>query len=114
MQTPKAIAWGTSSMRAYVGNLPAYPTGGTDMTDGMEQACKALTASSEVTAQTAKGNTSFSKFIVLMTDGENTSNSTSWNPALDTLTLATCTRPKLPASRSTQLLSWRPAMARSC
>jgi Flp pilus assembly protein TadG len=92
MQTPQAIAWGTSSMRTYVGNLPAYPTGGTDMTDGMEQAYKALSASSEVTAQTAKGNTSFSKFIVLMTDGENTGSSSNWNPALDTLTLATCTK----------------------
>jgi hypothetical protein len=92
MQTPQSIAWGTTSMRTYVNNLPAYPTGGTDMTDGMEQAYSALTASSETTAHTSKGNTSYSKFIVLMTDGENTGNSAAWNPVLDTLTLATCTK----------------------
>lgn len=90
MQTPQSIAWGTSSMRTYVNNLPDYPTGGTDMTDGMAQALSALSASSESTAHTTAGNSSFSKFIVLMTDGENTGNSATWNPALDTETLATC------------------------
>lgn len=90
MQTPEAIAWGTGKMDDYVKKLPEYPTGGTDMTDGMAQALKALTASSETTAHTAEGNTSFSKFILLMTDGENTGNSGTWNPTLDAETLATC------------------------
>lgn len=91
MQSPTSIAWGTSSIRSYVNNLPKYPTGGTDMTGGMAEALKSLTAASETAAHTAKGNTTFSKFIVLMTDGENTGASSNWKPALDTETLATCT-----------------------
>jgi Flp pilus assembly protein TadG len=91
MQTPDAIAWGTTNIRSYVNSLPAYPTGGTDMTDGMDQAYQSLKATSETTAHTAKGNKTFSKFIVLMTDGENTGASSTWDPALDTETLNTCT-----------------------
>jgi Flp pilus assembly protein TadG len=90
MQTPQAIAWGTTDMRSYVNNIPAYPTGGTDMTDGMAEAYKALSASSEPTAHTAAGSTTFSKFILLMTDGENTGSSGSWNATLDADTLKTC------------------------
>jgi Mg-chelatase subunit ChlD len=48
-------------------------------------------ASSETTAQSQKNNSKFSRFIVLMTDGENTGNSSTWNKSLDTKTLATCT-----------------------
>jgi Flp pilus assembly protein TadG len=94
MQTPSALAWGTTNLATYVNALPAYPTGGTDMTDGMKMAYDSLQASSETTAHTAKGNTSFSKFIVLMSDGENTGNSSSWNPALDVITLTHCTNAK--------------------
>lgn len=90
-QTPSNLAWGTKSSRDYVTALPAYPTGGTDMTGGMNTANSALTAATEASAQTAKGNKEFKKFIVLMTDGENTGNSSNWNPALDTKTLTTCT-----------------------
>jgi Flp pilus assembly protein TadG len=91
MQTPEPMAWGTTKMRNYVNALPAYPTGGTDMTDGMKQAYDTLVAASETTAQTAKGNTSFSKFIVLMSDGENTGASSAHKPALDVITLTHCT-----------------------
>ncbi len=90
-QTPSNLAWGTKSSRDYVTALPAYPTGGTDMTGGMNTANSALTAATEASAQAAKGNKEFKKFIVLMTDGENTGNSSNWNPALDTKTLTTCT-----------------------
>lgn len=90
MQTPQTIAWGTSGMRTYVNNIPGYPTGGTDMTDGMAKAYESLSASSETTAHTAAGNTTFSKFILLMTDGENTGNSSHWNATLDEETLKTC------------------------
>jgi Flp pilus assembly protein TadG len=89
-QTPQALAWGTTTSRTYITALPDYPTGGTDMTTPMDKAYSALQASSEATAQTQKGNNTFSKFIVLMTDGENTGNSSSWNRSLDTKTLATC------------------------
>lgn len=89
-QTAQAVAWGTTAVRAYVTALPAYPSGGTDMTGGIDAAYQAMKSSTETTAHTAKGNTSFSKFIILMTDGENTGASSTWNPALDTRTLATC------------------------
>ncbi len=90
-QSPSNLAWGTKSSRNYVTALPANPTGGTDMTGGMSTANTALNAATEASAQTSKGNKDFKKFIVLMTDGENTGNSANWNPALDTKTLATCT-----------------------
>jgi Flp pilus assembly protein TadG len=90
-QTPSNLAWGTTAGRNYVTALPSYPTGGTDMTNAMYTAYQALIASSETTAQASKGNTSVSKFIILMTDGENTGASSTWNPALDTETLQTCT-----------------------
>ncbi|HWU64995.1 MAG TPA: pilus assembly protein [Ensifer sp.] len=90
-QTPSNLTWGTKSGRDYVTALPAYPTGGTDMTGGMSTANTALNAASETSAQSAKGNTTFKKFIVLMTDGENTGNSGNWNQSLDNKTLATCT-----------------------
>jgi Flp pilus assembly protein TadG len=91
MQSPQALAWGTASVRTYVTALPAYPSGGTDMTDAMATAYDALTAPAEVTAQAGKNNATFSKFIVLMTDGENTGASTNWNPSLDAETRTTCT-----------------------
>ncbi len=90
-QTPQALAWGTTASRTYVTALPDYPTGGTDMTTPMQSAYTALMASSETTAQLQKNNSKFSRFIVLMTDGENTGNSSTWNKSLDTKTLATCT-----------------------
>jgi Flp pilus assembly protein TadG/uncharacterized protein YegL len=90
-QTPSDLAWGTTAVRSYVAALPAYPTGGTDMTTPMSTAYSALTASKEATTQASKGNSSFQKYIVLMTDGENTGNGSTWNQSLDTATLATCT-----------------------
>ncbi len=90
-QTPSDLAWGTTAGRNYITALPSYPTGGTDMTDAMSTAYLALIATSETAAQASKGNTNVSKFIILMTDGENTGNSRFWNPALDTQTLQTCT-----------------------
>lgn len=94
-QTPSNLTWGTKASRDYVTALPANPTGGTDMTTAMSTANTALNAATEASAQTAKGNKTFKKFIVLMTDGENTGNSSNWNPALDTKTLTTCTSARL-------------------
>jgi Flp pilus assembly protein TadG len=89
-QTPSNLKWGTKKARAYVTALPDYPDGGTDMTGGMDTAYNALIAPSEANAQSAKGNSNFFKFLVLMTDGENTGASSNWNKDLDTETLATC------------------------
>jgi Flp pilus assembly protein TadG len=93
-QTPSDLAWGTAAARSYVSDLPAYPTGGTDMTTPMNTAYAALIDTKEATTQASKGNSSFFKYIVLMTDGENTGNSGTWNKSLDTATLATCTSAK--------------------
>lgn len=90
-QTPSDLAWDTTAVRSYVTALPAYPTGGTDMTTPMSTAYNALIASKEATTQASKGNSTFAKYIVLMTDGENTGNGSTWNQSLDTATLATCT-----------------------
>lgn len=89
-QNPSNLAWGTKNARNYVNGLPTNPTGGTDMTGGMSTANSALNAQSEINAQSAKGNTSFKKFLILMTDGENTGSSGSWQPSLDAATLSTC------------------------
>lgn len=93
-QSASAMAWGTTAARSYVTALPAYPTGGTDMSDAMNTAYQGLTASSETIAHTGQGNTGVQKFIVLMTDGENTGASSNHNSALDTKTLTACTAAK--------------------
>jgi len=94
-QSQQAIDWGSTKIRTYVTALPAYPDGGTDMTGGMKRAYDSLVATSEITAHTAKGNPTFSKFIVLMSDGENTGSSGTHKPALDVITLTHCTNAKL-------------------
>lgn len=85
------LNWGTKNARKYVVDLPTKPLGGTDMSDALDEANTALNDKAEANAQGAKGNKTFKKFIVLMTDGENTGNSSNWNPSLDTKTLNTCT-----------------------
>ncbi len=79
------MAWGTTTAANYINALPAKPTGGTDATGALTIAYDALKSgnSTEATAQAAKGNTAFNRFIVLMTDGEMTGASASWNSSLD-------------------------------
>jgi Flp pilus assembly protein TadG/uncharacterized protein YegL len=91
-QSPSAMAWGTTNASKYVTDLPSVPTGGTDATDAMTLAIDALKASNttEATAHTAKGNASFNRFIVLMTDGEMTGNSSNWNSSLDKKVRSQC------------------------
>ncbi|MET3615368.1 Flp pilus assembly protein TadG [Rhizobium aquaticum] len=84
------LDWGTKKSRTYVSNLPAKPMGGTDMTEALDDANAALNSKTEAAAQAVKGNATFKKFIVLMTDGENTGESSEWKPALDAKTLNTC------------------------
>lgn len=92
VQTGSALSWGTSAARKYIVDLPTKPMGGTDMTDAMDNSNTSLNSTDEAKAQSAKGNTSFKKFIVLMTDGENTGASSQWKPALDAETLSTCAK----------------------
>jgi Flp pilus assembly protein TadG/uncharacterized protein YegL len=95
-QSPTAMAWGTTNAAKYVADLPSVPTGGTDATDAMTLAFEALKASNttEATAHTAKGNATFNRFIVLMTDGEMTGNSSNWNNSLDKKVRTECATAK--------------------
>lgn len=93
-QTPSALANGTTAASSYITALPAYPTGGTDMTTPMATAYKAIESSSEASAQSKNGNGTFQKFIVLMTDGENTGSGSTHLASLDTTTLTTCSNAK--------------------
>lgn len=87
---PEPQAWGTSSMRSYVNRIDDVPTGGTDASGPMARAYSTLTANAEASAQSRQGNATFAKYIVLMTDGENTGHSSVWDPSLDTATLNSC------------------------
>jgi Flp pilus assembly protein TadG len=93
---PQAITWGTSAASAYVTAIPDKPEGGTDSSGAMQVTYDALKSSNttEATAQSSVGNTSFKRFILLMTDGEMTGYSNAWNATLDQATRDICTRAK--------------------
>ncbi len=84
--------WGTTKAAKYVADLPAVPEGGTDATGAMDVAFAALRKSNktEETQHKAKDNISFGRYIVLMTDGEMTGYSSSWNKTIDDKVRAQC------------------------
>jgi uncharacterized protein YegL len=92
----QAMSWGTTSVASYVTKLPDIPAGGTDATGAMTKAFDALKNDNknEGTQHATKKNTSFERFIVLMTDGEMTGNSSSWNSGIDTRVRNLCTQAK--------------------
>jgi Flp pilus assembly protein TadG/uncharacterized protein YegL len=69
MQTPSALAWGETTAKTYISKLTA--DGGTDSGTAFKTAYQALVASSENTAHMNKNGQVPSKYIVLMTDGDN-------------------------------------------
>jgi len=78
--------WGTSVGRTYVSTLTA--NGGTDATEPMQSATTAIQkkadgSDTEAVEHTKKGNTTVDRYIVLMTDGEMTGNSSDWNSTKD-------------------------------
>jgi Flp pilus assembly protein TadG len=81
------LDWGTTKTRKNVIN-GLNADGGTESSAPMQQAYKALIAQKEADAQAKKGNTSFQKIIVLMTDGSNNASSS------DTATKKTCDNAK--------------------
>lgn len=89
-------AWGTTAAKNYVVNLPANPEGGTDASGAMSIAFSDLQKSNltEETQHKAKKNFSFSRFLVLMTDGEMTGYSNAWNKGIDDKVRAACTQAK--------------------
>jgi Flp pilus assembly protein TadG/uncharacterized protein YegL len=91
-KTEEKMAWGTDEVADYVDDLPNVPAGGTDASGAMDNAFKTLkkATATEKAAHDGKGNTSFERFIVLMTDGEMTGYSANWNKTLDDKVRATC------------------------
>ncbi|MEB2845634.1 vWA domain-containing protein [Endobacterium cereale] len=91
-QSASSIDWGTSKAAKYVSNLPSIPEGGTDANGAMTAAINALKSSNstEKDAHSKKGNNSFSRFIVLMTDGKMTGYSANFNYNLDQGVRAKC------------------------
>ncbi|PDT16754.1 pilus assembly protein TadG [Rhizobium sp. J15] len=95
-QTAKAINWGTADAASYVSALPYLPTGGTDASDALDTAYKALKSSTDGTdtetqKHKSKNHDSFQRYIILMTDGEMTGNSGSWSSSLDKEVRDLCT-----------------------
>ncbi len=92
--SPQALSWGTKKSNAYIQALSA--TGGTDANAALTSAYDALKSSNpaEAKAQKDGGNKSFQRFIVLMTDGEMTGDSATWNSSVDAAVRSTCVKAK--------------------
>lgn len=87
------ISWGTGSVASYVDKqIPEFPSGGTDARSSLNAAYNALKKANtdEAKAHKDKGSESFERYIVLMTDGEMTGNSASWNSSIDQSVRTTC------------------------
>jgi Flp pilus assembly protein TadG len=84
-QAAQKIEWSTAKAKEYVDALPYKPLGGTDASEGMKIAYNALlsTNPAETDAHKAKKHENFQRYILLMTDGEMTGNSSSWNRGID-------------------------------
>lgn len=95
-QTASAMAWGTSAASDYVQSIPNYIEGGTDANAAFQTAFNALKKENltEANEHENKTNTSFNRFIVLMTDGEMTGASGGWKSALHKAVLEKCTKAK--------------------
>lgn len=87
MQTPSALAWGETAMNSYVDALVA--DGGTDSSDAFDKAYKSLALLTENAAHLTKNGQVPSKYIILMTDGENSTT------AADNETKVSCTAAKV-------------------
>jgi Flp pilus assembly protein TadG len=87
--------WGTTAALKYVNSLPTVPTGGTDATGAQTIADAAVKKLANATdpesiSQLQKGNSNATRFIVLMSDGEMTGNSSNWNQSIDLAVRANC------------------------
>lgn len=84
----KPLNWGTHDALKYVEDIPNFVTGGTDARDAFQTAADALTITvngkDETYEQAQKGNNRFSRYIVLLTDGEMTGNGSNWVEHIDT------------------------------
>nr|WP_320198173.1 TadE/TadG family type IV pilus assembly protein [Agrobacterium sp. rho-13.3]MDX8307689.1 VWA domain-containing protein [Agrobacterium sp. rho-13.3] len=92
----QTLDWGTKKANTYVQAIPQFPEGGTNANAALNVAYDALKQSNttESKAQAEKKNSSFQRYIVLMTDGEMTGASAAWNATIDAQVRATCTKAK--------------------
>jgi Flp pilus assembly protein TadG len=72
MFSPVDLAWGTTGALAYVNTIPTVPLGGTDSSGGFAKALAKLKDTAEDTLHKNKNGQVPSRYIVFMTDGENT------------------------------------------
>ncbi|WP_370576935.1 vWA domain-containing protein [Shinella sp. PSBB067] len=103
MQTEKPLAWGTANALSYVNALPEKPEGGTDSHSAFAKAYEKLAPTdaskeTEIGEHKKKSGLDPVKFIVFMTDGENThydgKSGTTYAKKSDDDTLTACTAAK--------------------
>ncbi|MCF1433866.1 VWA domain-containing protein [Agrobacterium vitis] len=89
--TAQAMSWGTANVVTYVNALSA--TGGTDARGALSAAYSALQTSNktEITAHNVSSVSKIGRYIVFMTDGEMTGNSSSWSSSIDSAVRSQCT-----------------------
>ncbi|HBF31255.1 MAG TPA: hypothetical protein DDW73_16800 [Rhizobium sp.] len=94
--TEQSMDWGPQSALSYVNNIPQFPTGGTDASTALTNAYNALKAANatEKKAFAANSISKFNRYVIFMTDGEMTGNSSDWNSSLDTKVRTICTNIK--------------------
>lgn len=91
--------WGTTTARSYIDLFPSFVTGGTDATAGLQTAYDALKSTntsntSEAQVHASHNQPTFGRFILLMTDGEMTGASSSFNKSIDDAVRAKCASAK--------------------
>ncbi|WP_018899823.1 TadE/TadG family type IV pilus assembly protein [Rhizobium sp. 2MFCol3.1] len=94
-----AMAWGTTDARNHVKNITIVGNSGTDATAAVKTANANIAQNSygtdkESVEQAKKLNTSSDRIIVLMTDGDMTGDSSTWNSNLDQSVRNECTNAK--------------------
>lgn len=72
MAVSSPLNWGTSGIVSYVNAIPAVPQGGTDSSGAFAEAVKNLKNANETTLHQNKNGKVPKRYIVFMTDGENT------------------------------------------
>jgi len=95
LKSVSALAWGTTGISSYVNAIPAVPLGGTDSSDAFAEAVKQLKSANEITLHQKQNGMTPSRYIVFMTDGENTHYRTDPNTTeANRQTLASCAEAK--------------------
>lgn len=89
------MSWGTKASLKYSQDLKS-PDGYTSAVDAMKAAIKALEKSNPKESQEhqSQGNSSFSRYIVFMTDGEMTGNNAKWSSSIDSTVRTLCASAK--------------------